>query len=81
MKTNIDTAVLFTEMAMKKQKKQFQKKILKQKTINSVAISALEEINKLLMSNAESSKEFDMLNTSIRSTVKDALRTIKKIKN
>lgn len=81
MKTNIDTAVLFTELAMKKQKKQFQKKIVKQKTINLVAISALEEINKLLMSNAESSKEFDMINTSIRSTVKDALRTIKKIKN
>lgn len=76
MQKNINTSIFLTQMLLKR----VEKKARIHKKINSVAIAALEEINKLLMVNAESSKEFDMVNISIRSIVKDALRTIEKIK-
>lgn len=56
----------------------YRKKLIRNKQMNSVAMAALKQIEERLSPDHDLDVEYEF--TSIRSTVKDALRTIAKMK-
>lgn len=65
---------------LKRRKEHFRKKLIRQKQMNCFALKALQEIDSFLDADGECTSDFELRMISTRSTVKDALRTLAKMK-